>query len=88
MTRVAFAGSPTSTAEGNTENACTNDRQKVMLRPGSSKGKKICRKRAAGRAPSVAAACSSAGSMPVTWDSVSRKVNGKPVISSDSRTPQ
>ena len=42
MTRVGPAGAPSSTAEGNTENVCTKDRQKVMAKPGSSSGRKMC----------------------------------------------
>ena len=39
MTRVGPAGAPSSTADGNTEKACTKDRQKVIARPGSSSGR-------------------------------------------------
>ena len=39
MTRVGPAGAPSSTADGNTENACTNDRQKQIARPGASSGR-------------------------------------------------
>lgn len=64
MTRVSFAGSPTSWADGNTENAITNERQKVIARPGASRGSVIRRKRWLQLAPSVAAAFSKEGSMP------------------------
>jgi len=66
MTRVGPAGAPRRTAEGKTEKAWTKDRQKVTARPGIRSGRKIVRKRAEARAPRVAAACSRAGSMPVT----------------------
>ncbi len=66
ITRVGPDGAPSSTADGNTLNACTNDRQKVMASPGSSSGSSTVRKRAAAPAPSVAAAFSSAGSTPLT----------------------
>ena len=39
MTRVGPDGAPTSTAEGNTENACTKARQNVVASPGASSGR-------------------------------------------------
>ena len=45
MTRVGPAGAPSSTADGNTEKACTKDRQNVIARPGTSSGRKTWRKR-------------------------------------------
>ena len=39
MTRVGPAGAPSSTADGNTENACTNDEAAVIASPGISSGK-------------------------------------------------
>src|SRR5689334_1238102 len=88
MTRVGPAGAPSSTADGNTENACTNDKQNVMARPGIRSGQKMWRKRCRGAAPSVAAAFSRAGSTPVTYESVSKNVNGNPVMKRDRNTPQ
>ena len=63
--RVGPAGAPSSTADGNTENSWTKDRQKVIARPGASRGSSTRVKRFQGPAPSVAAAFSSAGSMPL-----------------------
>ena len=66
MTRVGPAGAPSRIAEGNTEKACTKDRQSVIAKPGSSNGNKMVQNRRRGPAPSVAAAFSSAGSIPLT----------------------
>ena len=66
MTRVGPAGAPKRIADGNTEKACTNDRQSVIARPGSSNGKRMLQNRRRGPAPSVAAAFSNAGSIPLT----------------------
>ena len=65
MTRVSPAGAPSSTAEGNTEKVCTKDRQRLIASPCASSGIRMCTNRARALAPSVAAACSSDGSMPV-----------------------
>jgi len=39
ITRVGPAGAPSSTADGNTENAWTNARQNAIVTPGSSSGR-------------------------------------------------
>ena len=49
MTRVGPAGAPSSTAEGNTENACTKDKAEGDREArAASSGRKMWRKRAAG----------------------------------------
>src|SRR3974377_407343 len=65
ITRVAPAGAPSSTAEGNTEKVCTKDRQRLIASPCASSGIRMWIKRALAFAPKVAAACSKDGSMPV-----------------------
>ena len=49
---------------------------------------RLARGQTEGRAPSMAPACSNDGSMPVMYDSVSKKVNGNPVMMSERNTPQ
>src|SRR2546430_2709574 len=53
MTRVGPAGEPSKMAEGNTENACTNDRQKHIARPGASSGREMWRDWGLRAAPGV-----------------------------------
>src|SRR2546430_11879314 len=88
ITRVSPCGSPTRYADGNTENASTNVRQNVIASPGANSGNVIRQNRCLQSAPSVAAACSSVGSIPDRYDSVSRNANGKPVMISENTTPQ
>src|SRR5437763_9224209 len=88
MTRVVLVGLPTRYADGNTENASTKVRQKVMARPGASSGKVICQNRRRGLAPRVDAAASRLGSIPDRYDRISRNANGNPLITSGMTTPQ
>src|SRR5947209_5806625 len=88
MTRVEPAGSPTRTADGKTLKASTKVRQNVVARPGASSGRVMRVNRDHHPAPSVAAARSRVGSMPDRYDRISRKANGKPVMTSEKSTPQ
>ena len=65
ITRVGPDGAPRRTAEGNTAKACTKVRQAATTSPGTSNGSMTWRKRCQLFAPWVAAARSSAGSIPV-----------------------
>ncbi|GAB3914526.1 hypothetical protein GCM10029964_126160 [Kibdelosporangium lantanae] len=64
ITRDDPDGSPRRTADGNTENAITKFRHNVTAAPGSNSGNTTYLNRCPRDAPSVAAACSSEGSIP------------------------
>ena len=64
MTRVAPAGSPTKTAEGNTANVATNESAAAMATPGIMSGSVILEKRCQAPAPSMRPALSKFGSIP------------------------
>jgi len=64
IVRVAPAGWPTSTAEGNTPKFITNTSANAMAAPGAISGHMTRRKTTHGLAPSTRAEASRAGSMP------------------------
>src|SRR2546430_1996272 len=87
ITRDDPDGSPSRTADGNTENAITKFRHSVTAAPGSNNGKITYRNRWPREAPRVAAACSSDGSIPDAYASISRNANGNPLTTRERNTP-
>src|SRR5215468_469955 len=55
MTRVAPAGDPSRTADGNTEKVCTKDRHRLMASPCARSGRMMCQKRARALASTLGA---------------------------------